>query len=353
MTAARDDGVNAAGADGAADTRSRARLRERMHGFAISQCLYVATALGIPDRLRGGAATCDTLAAETRCDPDALRRVLRALAGIGVVAEDARGAFALTAEGALLASDANNTVAAEVQHMLGPSSWRAWGDLLESVRTGRAAFPRIFGEDAWSYRARNAEAGGAFAAMMTEVSRREMEVALDHIDLSAARRVVDVGGAHGVALAAVLARNSRLTGILFDRADVVAGANDTLERAGVLDRCKLVAGDFFTEVPRGGDVYLLKSILHNWDDDDAGRILASCRRAMAPGAALVVIEPVRGPATHDDASSSILDLHMLVIHGGRQRAIDEHRALLAAAGFALTRHAALADGPAIIEARPA
>ena len=326
----------------------RDALRERIYGHAISQALYAATVLGIPERIRGGARTCAQLAAETGCHPQALARLLRLLAGIGVVREDADGSLSLTASGELLCDGAEGSLAAEVRHMLSPAMWRTWGELTHSVRTGAAAFPAVFGEDVWAHRARDAESGGAFAALMAEASKRETDELLDRIDLSSARTIVDVGGGHGGLLAQALARNPGARGALFDLPHAIAGADEVLAAAGVLERCRIEAGDFFRDAPPRGDAYLLRSILQNWDDARAARILASCRRAMPEHAALFVIEPLLG--AHPGATESAWDLHMLVVHGGRRRTAEEHASLLANAGLAMVRRAETPSGASVLEA---
>jgi hypothetical protein len=317
----------------------------------VSQCLYVAARLGIADSLAGGAGTALELAGRSGADPGALERLLRALAGLGVVRRDAEGRFGLTPMGELLRSGVEGSLRSEVLHMLHPSCWSAWGGLLHSVTTGAPAFPEVHGAGAWDYRARHPGAGAAFEAMAREASAREDAAIVDALALPESGSVVDVGGGQGGLLAALLRAHTGLNGTLFDRAEALAGAEHRLRAAGVSDRCRAEAGDFFRAVPAGGDVYLLESVLHDWDDARATAVLASCRLAMRPRSRLVVIE--RCLHEGEPSPGDLMDLHMLVIHGGRERTAREYAALLEAAGLRQAGFHQAASGIALIEAAPA
>ncbi len=332
-------------------------LRDLAYGFWASQCLYVVAELGIAERLADGPKKAAELADLAHCHAGALERVLRALATIGVLRRSEDGSFALTPQAELLRARAEGSVHAEVPHLLDPSCWGAWGRLLHSVRTGEAAFPAAFGTDAWTYRARHPEVRAVFDRMATAASKRRAAALDERIDLAGAREIVDVGGGTGALLDELLAGRPTLRGVLLDLPEVVAGAGDLLAAAGVADRCRVGSGSFIEEVPAGGDVYLLKAILHDWNDEAAIAILATCRRAMGPDARLWVIESLLD--TEATATPSVrahlMDLHMLVMHGGRERSAAELAALLEAAGFRPGRIAIAGPGagPSAIEGVPA
>lgn len=333
------------------DPHARARLRELANGFRVSQCLYTALELGLFEHLRTGPRTGEALARLSGADADALKRLLRALAHSGLVQPDCGGAYALTPTGQLLCAGSDDPLRAEIRNLLHPSSWAAWGQLRASVETGEAAFPRIFGQRAWAYRAAHPEAGRIFDAMAQHQATRDSEHILPHLDLTDVAQIVDVGGGNGALLAAVLAAHPDRRGILFDQPSVVAGARPVLDGAGVTDRCPVVGGDFFADLPRGGDLYVLKAILHDWDDDSARRILAGCRRAMGDHARLVIIESLLdGDPT---PAQALMDLHMLVIHGGRERPAAAYQALLQSAGFRPDGVTRAGGGLALLYGRPA
>jgi hypothetical protein len=216
-----------------------------------------------------------------------------------------------------------------------PYIFTSWGHLVHSVKTGEPAFPEVYGTTAWEYRATHPEESEIFDAAMTGLSLAEAEAVVRSYDFSGTGALVDVGGGKGTLLAAILAANPALRGILFDQPHVVADAKDLLERAGVADRCEVVAGSFFEAVPEGADAYLLKSIIHDWDDAAAIEILCKCRAAMADTARLLLVERGIRPANESDPAKFI-DLMMLVMLGGRERTAEEYERLYTEAGFKLT-----------------
>lgn len=316
----------------------------------MSQCVYAATALGIADCLKDGPKTCAEIASLTSSYPDTLRRLLRALADMGIFSEDERGRFSLTQLGGLLRADAEGSMKAEILHMLHPSLWGSWGQLLQSVKSGKAAFPEIFGENVWAYRSDNPEAGSAFEKMAAEKSKQQADIILQYLDLANVQQVIDVGGGKGELIANILSNNRKLRGLLFDRADVLAGADDLLEAAGAADRCMAIGGDFFNEIPKGGDLYLLKAVIHNWDDENALAILRNCRKAMSSNARIVLLEYVLDSKSLSDII--IMDLHMLVLHGGKERTSSEFASLLDASGFRLKNILTTSCGISLIEGIP-
>jgi hypothetical protein len=329
-----------------------AALTRLVNGFQAAQAVHAAAVLGIPDLLAAGPRASDDLAAATDTHAPSLYRLLRALAALGVLEEDGERRFALTALGDGLRSDAPEPVGAWAVHVGQPYFWEAWGHLLHSVRTGETAFRALHGEDIWSWRGRQPEAGAVFGAAMTAASRRANRALEGAYDFSRFGTVVDVGGGRGALLAGLLARHPTMRGILFDQPQVVAGAAEVLAAAGVADRCEIVGGDFFSGVPQGGDAYLLKWIVHDWDDEEAVAILRACRAATPGGGALLLVERVVGPP-NEEPESKLSDLNMLVMPGGRERTREEYAALLAAAGFALRDVVPTGTGLAVIEGAPA
>jgi hypothetical protein len=320
-------------------------------GAWIGQAVHVAAEVGIADLLEDGPKSPEVLAEATGTHAGSLHRLLRALASIGIFAEDAEGRFALTPLADGLRTDAPGSLRGYVI-MLG-QEWhlRAWGELAYSIRTGRPAFEHTFGCDLFAYFGTHPEAAQAFNRAMTSRTRLDNAAVPAAYDWPAGT-IVDVGGGQGGLLAAILSRTPEARGILFELPHVIAGARGVIEAAGLAERCQLVAGDFFDRVPPGGDLYLLKRVIHDWDDGRASAILRSCRTAMGPGSRMLVIEHVLPPG-NEPSWSKLLDLQMLVMTpGGRERDEAGFRALLASAGLRLER--VLTAGPTadLIEAVP-
>ena len=322
-------------------------------GFWSACAVATVARLGIADRLAGGARTAPELARELGMDADALFRLLRAVASVGVLSRDQAGRFALTPIGESLRSDVPGSQRALIASELDTAHYLPWGRLEESVRTGGPVFEKVFSMKAWEYyRDRNPEEGRLFSANMTAQSELGTQAILAAYPFEDARCIVDVGGAHGALLAAALRQAPGARGILFDQAQVVAGAGELLERFGVADRVQCVAGDFFGELPRDGDVYLLKHILHDWNDADCVRILRQVREAMAPQGRVVVAELPLPEAGEAEPIGAMLDLNMLLMLGGRERTPAEYATLFERAGLRLERVVPTAAPIAVIEARP-
>jgi SAM-dependent methyltransferase len=304
--------------------------------FWASRAVQVTAKLGLADLLAGGPRPPADLADATGTDPDALYRLLRALAGLGVFATDAEGRFRLTRMGECLRTDMPGSVHGFAVMLGEPESWRPWGELEHSIRTGRPAFDRVFGEPIFDYFSKHPEAARLFDEGMSSRSAQEAAAFVAAYDLSGVVTVVDVAGGRGGLLAAVLRVNAGARGVLFDLPHVTEGAREALAVAGLTDRCHVEAGNFFERVPEGGDVYLLHKVVHDWEDDRARAILANCRAAMRPGGRLLMLEAVvpPGDAPH---LSKLLDMTMMVLPGGRERTTLEYEALLASAGLRLVR----------------
>ena len=317
-------------------------------GFIVAQAIHAVTEAGVVDALAGGPRPAADLAAATGTDPDALRRFLRALAGEGVFVEEPVGTFALTELGGLLRSDTPGSLRHFSRLMVG-EAYQVWELAGHSLRTGESAFAQRFGKPMFDWLADHPEKAAGFDAAQAGLVELRLLPLLDR-DWTGVSTVVDVGGGNGGLLARLLARHPHLTGTLLDQPHAVEQARANLDRAGVADRCRLVPGDFFAAVPEGADTYVLAQILHDWDDERAGRILARCRAAMPGHARLLVLEQ----AIAEDGQphpAKLLDLHMLVLLGGRERTETEWRSLLGGARFTVTdiSHHARSS---LIEARP-
>ena len=319
---------------------SRERLLTLVRGYRISQAIYVVTRLGIPDLLADGPREVDGLAHATGSHPSSLRRVLRFLAAVGVLDKVGPDRLALTPVAAALRTGVPGSLRPTVLLLLDESHWRPWGHLFHTVRTGETAFDHVFGMGTFDYFARHPEAAAIFNEAMTEGTRWAAPAVIAAYDFARFQTIVDVGGGNGTLLAAILAATPGLRGTVFDLAMGVAGARRHLEAAGVADRCQVVEGDFFVQpLPSGADAYLLKSVIHDWDDERSVAILENCRRAMPAHGKLLLVEPVL-PASvlRSEAHQRMVmsDLNMLAVAGGRERTEAEFRALLRSAGFGLT-----------------
>ncbi len=253
-----------------------------LQGFRVSQAIHVFAVLGVADLLKDGARESDDLAARVGAHPPTLYRLLRALASIGVLREEPGRRFALTPLGDCLRSDAPEPVGPMAVFLGQATVWQAWSGLLHSVRTGENAFRHVHGVSLWEHNSRDSEAGAIFDAAMTSGSRRHAGAVLAAYDFGRFATIVDVAGGRGALLAAILNAHPAAHGVLFDQPHVVAHAGPVLEAAGVRDRCRIVEGSFFDAVPDGGDAYVLKWILHDWEDERALAILRACRQAMGP-----------------------------------------------------------------------
>lgn len=316
--------------------------------------LTVVTRLGVPDHLVAGPLTAEALAERSGANADALYRVLRALTADGLFTVDAERRFALTDMGKLLTSDAPHSLRGMALWLGSPLNVHTWESLEHSVRTGEPAFEHVHGVKLFEYLAdpAHAEIAGIFNDAMSSNSRNESHALVQAYDFSHARCIVDVGGGHGLLLRTVLGAAPQARGVLFDLPAVVAGARAPLQVAGLSERVELVGGSFFDAVPSGGDVYLLKHVIHDWRDEKAQAILRRVREAMAADGRLLLLETVI-PSHSGPYHGKMLDLQMLVVtDGGRERTEEEFRALLDAAGFELTRVVPTAGPLCAVEARP-
>ena len=324
-----------------------------VQGFRAYQMLVAACELKLPDLLAAGPKSVHDLAAATETHEPSLRRFLRGLAVWGLVDQQDGDCYAGTALADSFRSDIPGM--RNMTLNLAAEAYTAWGSILYSLRTGEPAFEHVFGRSRWDVLADDPQAAARFNAHMVEITSRVAAGFVRAYDMNGIATVVDVGGGNGALLAAVLKANPRVDGVLFDVPAGIAGARAFLESAGVADRTTLVEGSFFESVPPA-DLHMLKSIVHDWDDEHAIQILRTCRRAMRSSGRLVLVErilPERIEGLPSSLDAVMLDLHMMVVLGGRERTSDEFRKLLAAADLRMTRTIPAASGFGIFEAVPA
>jgi len=329
-------------------------LRELAFVMRVSRALYAACQLGVADVLAGGPLTSAEVASRLGTDPSTMRRLLRALVAHGVFEEETPDRFRLNPAADLLRKDAPGSQRAGVLFTAGDMRWQLWSDFLESVRTGQAAVERTFGKTVFDRHAENPKESALFGQAMAAFSAALSRPIIAAYDFTRFNCIADVGGGTGRLLADILIANPRVRGMLFDLPTVVTGAPPLLAASGVAGRCTVVAGSFFDGVPTGADAYLLKSVLHDWDDPRATAILKSCRTAMSPEATLLIVERVMPDKAEQGraAEAYLLDLEMLLLTpGGRERTAFEFGGILSAAGFAIARIVPTTGPVSVIEAR--
>jgi hypothetical protein len=318
----------------------------------IAPVLYAAAKLGIADHLGERPQSAAELATPTKTDAPTLHRLLRTLASLGILTERAEQRYALTPLGEALKTGAPGSARATLLAFCSPALWRSWEEIVYSVQTGKTGFEKIHGMPMFDYLAQDPEAASNFSQAMVGFHGAEPPAVARAYDFSRCKTVVDVGGATGNMLAAILSHHPGPEGLLFDRPHVVQDAPALLAARGVAARVRIEPGNFFERVPAGGDAYLLSHIIHDWNEEQCLTILGHCRRAMPPDSRLLIIETVLPPGDTPHPGK-MLDMVMLVLPGGQERTETEYGDLLGKAGFRLTRVVPTDSVVSIVEAVPA
>lgn len=327
------------------------RVRQLIMGFRVTQLIYVAARLSLADHLGSKPQTAQELAGVVGAEPRALYRLLRGLASIGVFSESKGGLFEVTPAAELLRRE-NPSLLRSTAILYGDELlWRAYGRLSHAIMTGKPAFDQLYGQPFYDYLDQHPVPAALFHEAMTGFSEQEAAAILAAYDFSTFRSVIDVGGGQGGLIAAVLRAYSDLQAVIFDRSPPTDDTQRLFTVSDIAERAKFIQGDFFSAVPDGGDLYLLKSIIHNWDDPAARTILGKCRDAMPEHARLVVAERVVPPG-NSPSEAKLFDINMLVSTGGQERTEAEYAALFRAAGLVLARVVPTRSHLSLIEALP-
>jgi hypothetical protein len=319
-------------------------------GYIASTAIYVAVKLRIPDRLAPGARTSADLAKDASVNEDSLYRVLRTLTSLGVFQETAPRTFSNNLASSMLASGTQGSMYDMALWMSDPFHFQVYADALYSVETGKPAVDKTFGMPVFEYFSKDPNESEIFNNAMTMFSGVVIPAVLEVYDFSGIGTLVDIAGGHGRVLTSILQKYPLMRGVLFDLEHVIAGARPAIEQLGLPDRCATATGDFFKAVPHGGDAYIMKHIIHDWNDAEAVTILRNIRTAMNPGGRVILLESVIAPGSQPDFGK-IIDLEMLLMPGGRERTEQEFRNLFEQAGFKLTRIVPTKSPLSVIEAR--
>ena len=323
------------------------RLFGMITGMVGAQAVYVAAELGIADHVKDSPRSPAELAQRTGAHPDSLHRLLRYLASEHIFAEDESGRFGLTPLAEMLRSDSPTRVR-DVARMMGSEPARACTALLHSVKTGECAFEHVFGAPLFEYLGRHAEKAQVFDGAMIGIHGPETRPMIDAYDFSQFQSIVDIGGASGAVLLEVLRASPKSRGIAFDLPHIAEQGKARIAASDCAARCTAEGGDFFEAVPTGADCYMMRHIIHDWDDEKSAIILRRCREAMKPGGKVLVVEMVL-PEGNEPHMGKMLDLVMLTCPGGRERTASEYDALFKRAGLKLTRIVPTASAVSVVE----
>lgn len=320
-------------------------------GYWVSQLLFVAARLGVADLLAKGPMTPESIAKRTGAHAPFVRRMLRALASLGVFAEGKGGRFRLTPLAQTLRSDRPGSLRDFARMIVDDYNWLPWGQLARGVKSGETPFHQVFGVPIFGYLAKHPEQERVFSASMASLSETENSAVARAYPFGELGSIVDVGGAHGHLLATILKRHRKLRGVLYDQPQVVgvAAKSGYLSSPGLRRRAEVLGGSFFDSVPAGADAYIMKYVLHDWDDDKSLQILRNCREVLPPDGRVLVAEHVIPPG-NGPYWGKLLDINMLVLTGGQERTREEFRALFARAGLRLRRVVPTACPLSVLEA---
>jgi hypothetical protein len=346
-----DTAVSSTTSEQQAQQQALQQVMQAATGYIASTALQIAVQLGIADHIAAGTTSCRDLALVSGVKEDALYRVLRMLSMMGIFEETTPRTFGLTPAAAALRRVPGSLYEMALW-MSDPFHFRVYADAMYSVTTGAPAIEKTYGVPIFEYFEKNPALAAVFNNAMTSFSAMVVPAAIEAYDFSGIRVLVDVAGGHGGVLTGILAKYPEMHGILCDLGHVIDGARHRIASLGLSDRCQTATCDIFHAVPDGGDAYMMKHIIHDWDDEKAGTILRNIRRVLPREGRLLLLESVIAPGNEPDFSK-IIDLEMLLVPGGRERSADEFRALFAANGFQLTRIVPTRSPLSVIEAHAA
>ena len=326
------------------------QILQILNGAHVAGAVSCLAQIGIPDLIETGPKSAEELASQIGADPQALYRLMRATASVGVLSEGPDGKFSQTPMSTVLRSDATPSLRAFA--IMGGREWhgRGWSHLEYCVRTGKQALEQIYGAPIFEYLKQNPAEGQIFNDAMTQISMIDSPAVADAYNFDGIRSIVDVAGGHGLLLATILKRNTNMKGTLYEMPHVLEGARNGPLKP-VMERCTFASGDMFSSVPAGADAYIMKHIIHDWPDDRCVQILKACRKSVNPGGKLLVVDNVIHPG-NDFSPGKFLDLQMLIFPSGCERTEKQFRALLAAADWQLSRIIPTAAAESIVEAVP-
>jgi hypothetical protein len=331
---------------------AHAQLIQMAAGSWVAAALYGAAKLGLADLLGDGPRTAAELAPASGTHAPTLHRFLRTLGSVGIVTDIGGGRFALTPLGEALKTGAPGAARSTIITFGGPVFWRSWEEIVYSLQTGQTAFEKVWGMPVFDYLGQHPEEASLFSETMVGFHGAEPPTVAEAYDFSSLKTVVDVGGATGNMLAAILTRHPRVRGVLYDLPHVLRDAPALLKARGIDDRVTIESGSFFERVPSGGDAYVMSHIIHDWSEEQCLTILGNCRKAMRPDSRLLIVETVI-PEDNSPHQGKLQDLVMLVLPGGQERTEAEYDALLAKGGFNLRRVIPTTSVVSIVEAVPA
>jgi len=320
-------------------------------GYWVSRIVHAAAKLDLADHLGDGRKSAAELAELTHTDEPSLYRLMRTVASLGILSEDADHHFALTPLGEALKTGAPGYARSSILSLVGDCRWRSWGEFLHCIETGKTGVKKAFGMTGWEYLEQHPQEMTYFQETMIGFCGHEPAAVAAAYDFSGFQTVVDIGGGTGNMLATILDHYPATRGVLFDLPNVVREAPALIQTRGLTDRVTVEAGDFFTSVPTGGEAYLLSHVIHDWNDDQCLIILGHCRRAMDSSGRLLIIEKVVTEGDVPDLSK-ITDMEMLVMAGGQERTEREYGTLLGKAGFRLERVVPTKSASGVVEAIP-
>ena len=337
---------------GAGGMPPQVKMLQMMNAYRLTQSISVAAKLGIADLVADGAKSSEELAQATGTHAPSLYRLLRAVASFGIFVEDENGRFGLTPRAAILQSNVPGSIRSYAIVQGDEWHWRMWGEILYSVKTGQPAFYHLYGMEFQDYYDQNPDVAARFDAAMVGVLGMTDAAITANYDFSTVGKVVEVGtgGGDGNLLSAILKNNSLVQGIFFDLPSRIQPAQRVIEAAGLLDRCEVVAGDVLQSFPSGGEAYIIKNLVHDYDDQRAIKLLKNCHEAIAENGKVLVVEMIVPPG-NEPSLAKMVDVEALIMSAGAiERTEEQYRNLLSAAGFKLTQVISTRSPMSIIEA---